>query len=108
LRIAQTQSGYAHLIAGHFFQRAVGVQHDVAAFHFIHQTFDQNFLRAEGVATVNQVHFRCDIRQIQRFFNSGVAAADHRNFLVTVEETVAGRAGETPRPLNASSEGRPR
>jgi hypothetical protein len=83
----------AHLIARHFFQGTVGVQHDIAARHFIHQTFDQDLLRAEGVAAVDQVHFRGDVRQIQRFFHCGVTAADNRDFLVAVEETVAGCAG---------------
>jgi hypothetical protein len=42
---------------------------------------------------VDQVHFRGDVRQIQRFFHGGVAAADDRDFLVAIEETVAGGAG---------------
>ena len=75
------------------FQCAMRVQHDVAVFNFIHQTFDEDFLSTETVAAVNQVNFGGDIRQVQRFFHSGVAAADHRNFLVTIEETVAGCAG---------------
>ena len=31
---ADTHAGHAHFIAQHFVQRMVGVQHDVAAFHF--------------------------------------------------------------------------
>ncbi len=53
------------------------------------------------------VYLRGDIRQIQSLFHCGVAAADHRHFLVAIEESVAGSARETPRPLKASSEGRP-
>ena len=34
-----------------------------------------------------------DIRQVQRFFDCGVAAADHRDILLLVEKAVAGRAG---------------
>ena len=45
--ITQTQAAYAHLVTGHFIQRTVGVQHDVAAFDFIHQTLDQNFFGTE-------------------------------------------------------------
>ncbi|VTN15341.1 DNA segregation ATPase FtsK/SpoIIIE and related proteins [Raoultella terrigena] len=69
------------------------MQHDVAACHFVHQAIDKNFFSAEGVATVDQVDLRRDVREIQRFFNRGVAAADNRDLLVTVEETVAGGAG---------------
>ena len=39
------------------------------------------------------MHFSSDVGQIQRFFNRRVAAADDRDFLVTIEETVAGGAG---------------
>lgn len=71
----------------------VGVQHDIATRHFIHQTFDQDLLCAEGVTTVDQVHFRGDVRQIKGFFHGSVAATDNRHFLVAIEETIAGCAG---------------
>ena len=93
LGIAQTQAAYAHLVAGHFFQRTVGVQHNIAALHFVHQAFDKDFFRAEAVTTVDQMHFRSNVRQVQRLFDGRIAAADDGNLLVTIEETVAGRAG---------------
>ena len=68
------------------------MQHDVAACHFIHQAFNEDFFRTEGIATVDQVYLRGDIRQIQSLFHCGVAAADHRHFLVAIEESVAGSA----------------
>ena len=39
---------------------------------------------------MHQVHFLGDIRQVQRFFDRGIAAANHRDHLVAVEETIAG------------------
>ena len=45
---------------------------------------------------MNQVHFRRDVRQIERLFHCGIAAADNRDFLVAVKETVAGGAGGNP------------
>ncbi len=42
---------------------------------------------------MDQVHLRGDVRQVERFLNRRVAAANNRDFLVTVEETVAGGAG---------------
>ncbi|CSG07527.1 DNA segregation ATPase FtsK/SpoIIIE and related proteins [Shigella sonnei] len=96
MRIAQTNASDTHLIAGHFFQRTVGVQNDVAVLHFIHQTLNKDFFRAETVTAVNQMHFRSDVRQIQRLFNRGIAAADDRNFLVAIEETVAGCTSRNP------------
>ncbi|GCM26268.1 hypothetical protein ExPCM16_01428 [Escherichia coli] len=90
MRIAQTNASDTHLIAGHFFQRTVGVQNNVAVLHFIHQTLNEDFFRTETISAVNQMNFRSDVRQIQRLFNRGIAAADDRNFLVAIEETVAG------------------
>ncbi|STQ12958.1 Uncharacterised protein [Enterobacter cloacae] len=68
------------------------MQHNVAARHFIHQTFDQD-LSARSVATVDKVHFRSDVRQIERLFYGSVTATDDRDFLVAIEETIAGCAG---------------
>ncbi len=34
-----------------------------------------------------------DVRQVQRFLDCGVAAADHRHVLIAIEEAVAGRTG---------------
>lgn len=42
------------------------------------------------------MHFRGNVGQIKRFFHRGVAAADNRDFLVAIEETVAGGAGRNP------------
>ena len=59
---------------------------------FVHQLVDQDFLRLEGVAAVHQGDVAGDVGQVQRFFDGGVAAADHGDVLVLVEEAVAGGA----------------
>ena len=45
---------------------------------------------------MNQRHFAGNVGQIQRFFDSGVAAADHSHFLIAVEEAVTGGTGRNP------------
>ncbi len=49
-----------------------------------------------------------DVRQVQRFFHRGVAAADYGDMLVAEEEPSQVAQADTPLPLNASSEGWPR
>ncbi|CAH0306499.1 hypothetical protein SRABI106_03914 [Rahnella aquatilis] len=71
----------------------MGMQNDIAAGHFVIQTIHQNFFCTEVVTTVNQMHFRGNIGQIKSFFNSGVATADNRDFLVAIEEAITGCAG---------------
>ncbi len=93
LGITNAQTRHAHLIACHLFKGTVSVQHDVAAGHFVHQAFDEDLLRAEGFATVDKMHLRGDVGQVQCLFHRGVAAADHRDLLVAIEETIAGSAG---------------
>ena len=62
------------------------------------------FLRTQLVATVDQVDFLGDVGQVQRFLDGGIAAADHLNHLVAVEEAVAGGAGGNALPMKASSD----
>lgn len=40
-----------------------------------------------------QVNLGGDIRQIKCFFNRSITAADHRHFLLAIEETITGRTG---------------
>src|SRR3546814_3223036 len=42
---------------------------------------------------MHEVDLARDVGQVQRFFDRGVAAADHGHVLLLVEEAVAGRAG---------------
>ena len=73
-----------------------------------HQLVDQDRLGAEFVAAMDQVHLARDVRQVQRFLDRGIAAADDADFLAPVEKAVAGRAAATPLPMNFCSDGRPR
>ncbi|MNL18557.1 hypothetical protein D3C87_1397070 [compost metagenome] len=70
----------------------------VAQFHAafldaLEQAVYQDRFGLELVAAVNQGDLAGDMRQVQRLFHGRVAAANHRDFLVLVEETVAGGAG---------------
>ena len=50
-------------------------------------------LRAEPVAAVHQRDVGGDVRQVDRLLDRGVAAADHGDLVIAVEEAVAGCAG---------------
>ena len=52
----------------------------------------QDFLRAELIATVHNGDVLGDVRQVQRFFDRGIAATDDANILIFIEKAVAGRA----------------
>ena len=57
-----------------------------------HQLVDQDRLGAELVAAMDHGDGARDVRQVQRFLDRGVAAADDDDVLALVEESVAGRA----------------
>jgi hypothetical protein len=57
------------------------VQLDLAGRHLGHHLVDHDGLGAELVAAVDQVHLAGDVRQVQRLFDRGVAAADHAHVL---------------------------
>ena len=57
------------------------------------KTIYHDFFSAILVAAVDHVNLGGDTGKIDGLFNCGVAAADDGNFLVAVEETVAGCAG---------------
>jgi hypothetical protein len=57
------------------------------------QPFLQDLFRTQFVAPVHQRHRLGDVREIERFLDGRVAAADHDHVLAAVEEAVAGRAG---------------
>ena len=69
------------------------MQAHVAVLGLVEQLVLEDLLRAQLVATVDQVDFLGDVGQVQRFLDGGIAAADHADHLVAVEEAVAGGAG---------------
>ena len=87
------QARHAAFVARHFVQGVVIFQHDLAFGNLGVQAVDQDRFGAELVAAVDQRDFIGDVRQVQRFFDGRVAAADDGHFLVAVEETIAGGAG---------------
>ena len=48
---------------------------------------------AQFVASVNEGDFSGYVGQVEGFFDRGIAAADHRDFLPSIEKTVTGGAG---------------
>ena len=90
---AQAHARDALLIAQHFVDRVIPDQRDLAGCDSREQPVLQDLLRAQLVAPVNQRDVRGDVREIQRFFDRGVAAADDGHALVAEEESVAGGAG---------------
>ena len=92
LRVLDAHAGDAAGIAQHFVQRVKGFQDDLATGDALHQLVHQDRLGAEGVAPVDQRDGAGNARQVQRFFDGGVAAADDADILVAVEKTVAGGA----------------
>ena len=59
----------------------------------LEQAVLQDLLRAQLVAPMHQRHVRGDVREVERFLDRRVAAADDRDALVAEEEAVAGGAG---------------
>src|SRR6202030_2406095 len=48
---------------------------------------------AQLIAPMHQGDMRCDVGQVQRLLNGGVAAADDRDRLAAIEEAIAGCTG---------------
>src|SRR3546814_3829706 len=57
----------------------------------------QDLFGPQRIAAVDQRHVMAVIGEVDRFLDSGVAAADHRHLLPPEKETVAGRAGGNAR-----------
>ena len=51
------------------------------------------FAGTQNVATYDEVNFPCEVRQVLCLFASGVASAYHSNYLLAIEEAVAGGTG---------------
>ena len=53
----------------------------------------QDLFRAQTIAAMDQGDVLRMVGQVQRFFNCGIAAADHHHLFAAIEKPVAGRAG---------------
>ncbi len=91
--VLQARAGHAHVVAQDFIQGSVQLELDLAFGNAGMQLVDQDLLGAEGIAAVHQGYLAGDVGQVQRLFNGRVAAANHRDRLVAVEEAIAGGAG---------------
>ena len=80
-------------IAQHFVKGVVPFDGDLAGFFFFKQFVLHDFFGAEFVAPVHHGDVARNVGKIKRLFNRSVAAANDRDVLVFVEETVAGGAG---------------
>ena len=97
------------IVAQHFVDGVVPDRFDLAGLRILANSFVlHDLLGAQGVAAVHQVDLAGDVGQVQRFLDRGIAAADHGDVLVLVEEAVAGGAGGHAAPLERSSDGMPR
>src|ERR1044072_8981327 len=67
--------------------------HDKCDLRLVTRTIEHDFGGAELLAAVNESHFAAEAREEVGFLHRGVAAADHHDFLVAIEEPVAGGAG---------------
>ena len=78
------------VVADHVVEHAVPDHLDLG---MLEQPLLHDLFGAEGVAPVHDRHLGGEIGEEQRLLDRGIAAADHHDFLVAVEEAVAGRAG---------------
>ena len=88
----EADAGDAGGISQHLVQGHKGLELDLAGGNLVHQLVDQDGLGLELVTAVYQVDLLGDVRQVQRLFDGGIAAADHAADFFTVEKAVAGGA----------------
>ena len=84
---------HAGVVAQHFVHRVIPDDIDHAGALPFEQVILQDLFGAQLVAPMNQRDVRGDVREIQRFFDRRVAAADDRDALAPEEEPVARGAG---------------
>ena len=90
--LANAQTIHAAVIAQYFLDGVIPHEGHFAFALSFEQVILQDFLRAQLVATMNERHVRGDVREVERLLDSRVPAADHSDFLVLEEESIAGRA----------------
>jgi hypothetical protein len=91
-RVLELDARYAALVAEHFVEHVIVKNFHVAGAAALDELVDHDLLGAKLIAAVHDSHARRNIRQIQGFLDGRVAAADHRDGLVTEEKAVARRA----------------
>jgi len=91
--VADPHAGHAGRVAEHLVELVEPAHLGLALAHLVHQLVDQDGLGAELVAAMDHRDLAGDVGQVERLLDRGVAAADHADVLVAVEEAVAGGAG---------------
>ena len=86
-------AGHTGVVAQHFINGVMPDGFNFAGRHFRKQFVLHDFFGTQSVAAMHQIDLAGDVGQVQRFFHSGIAAADHGHILILVEETIAGGAG---------------
>ena len=86
-------TGDAGAVAQDFVEGVVPDDLDVAVFGLFKQFVLEDLFGTEAVAAVHQGHFVGNVGEVQSLFHRGVTAANNGNFLLLVEEAVAGGAG---------------
>ena len=92
-RGTQPDTGNAAAVAQHLVKGVIPLDCHVAALDLLVQTILQDLLATKAIAPMNQRDFRGDIGEIERFFHRRIAAANHDDILVAIEEAIAGSAG---------------
>ncbi len=90
--------GDSGVIAQHLVDLGIEHQADLAFRDALHQLVLHDFLGAELVAPVHELHAFGDVGEVERLLHGGVAAADHHHVLTLVEEAIAGGAGRDAAP----------
>ena len=101
LTIAELREGF---VGGEFTAREIAEAYNgaVEAAKLLNAytvTTPQDALGAEFVAAMDDGDALGDVREVESLLDGGVATADHRHVLVTVEEAVAGGAGRDAKTL---------
>ena len=91
--MTQTHAGDTGVVAQHFVEGVVPFDRHVAVLDLVEQLVLQDLLGAQAIAAMHQRDLGGDVGQVQRFLDSGVAATDHHDFLIAIEEAIAGRTG---------------
>ena len=90
--VFDAHAGNAAVVAQHFIQRVIPQDGGLAGGDALFEFIDHDRLSAEFVAAMHDSDMAGDVGEVERFFQRGVTAADHCDFLAFVEKSVAGGA----------------
>ena len=87
------------VVSEHLVEHVIPFDDDVPGPGLLDELAGKDLLGPEPVPAVDHRDRRRDVREIERLLDRGVAPADDRDRLRSVEESVAGGAGRYPAPL---------